>query len=260
MTASTTRLLRHYPGCYGCGTDNRHGLGLSVRWDGSEGVIDQVPPTEVEGGPGIAHGGYLSSLVDELMALVACEVAAKPAMTKRLELDFHSPTLTGRPLQMRAWGEEFDGRALVVRLAATAAGRTKPSFQARGEFVVVTAGRWIRAAQARGRGLDRVAWNGGDPSNFLRWQMQGLPAVFRAERLRMPVSVALSIEDARPGEWTIVAGPDGIAAAEGHAADCKASFRGTFRDWQAVLHGTSPAGEEPLAALIAAIEFKDIGQ
>jgi acyl-coenzyme A thioesterase PaaI-like protein len=257
VTAPATRLLRHYPGCYGCGTDNHHGLGLAVRWDGSEGVIDHVPPTEVEGGPGIVHGGYLGLIADELMALVACEVAGAPAMTKRLELTFRSPALTSRPLRIRAWVEELDGRTLVVRLSATPAGRTKPCFQGRGEFVVVPTERWIRSARSVGRSPDRLTWNAGDPSNFLRWQLQGLNDLFRPERLQRPVRLALSIEDADPGDWTISAGSDAISASQGHEPGCDAHFRGTFRDWQAVLHGITAPDGGPLDALVAALEFKE---
>jgi hypothetical protein len=220
-------------------------------------VLDHIPPTDVEGGPGIVHGGYLGLLADELMALVACEVAGAPAMTKRLELSFRSPALTNRPLRFRAWAEEVDGRSLVVRLSATSAGRKKPCFEGRGEFVVVPTDRWIGPARAGGRSPDRVAWGQGDPSNFLRWQLQGLPHLFRAERLCQSVRLALTIEDANPGAWTISARPEGIGVTEGHEPGCDAVFRGSFREWQSVLYGSTPPDTAPLGALVAALEFKE---
>lgn len=240
MTAATQdRILSHYGRCYGCGSENPNGLRLRVRWDGGRGFAEHVPPASSEGGPGIVHGGYLGTIADEMMALVASEAAGMPAMTKRLELDLRAPALTGQPLRIESWVEEAGGRHLVVRLEARSGSRERPCFEATGTFVVVEPDRWIRAAHRAGRGPEQVDSGGGDPSNFLRWQMRGaLGTVLRRDRLERLIQIGVRIGDVQAGCWTLVAGPDGLSAEERALPRSHARFEGSFQDWQELIHHT----------------------
>lgn len=233
------RTLRHYPGCFGCGSGNAHGLALDVRWDGDGAHAELVPPSHVEGAPGVAHGGYLSTLADEVMALVATEVAGEPTMTKRLALDLRTPVFTGRPLRLRAAVSERSGTRLTVDFEAFGGERERLCYSATGVFVTIPMKRWIRSIQAQGRGPEHADWSG-DASNFLRWQMAGgLAAVFVAGELAAPVRIGVALGDVHPPGWTIVAGPEGIVARPGRDEDCDACFHGDFRPWQQLIHHTA---------------------
>ena len=244
MTDATlaTRVLHHYPGCFGCGSANSAGLQIEVHWDGSEATAEIVPPQHAEGAPGVVHGGYLSTVADEVMALVATEVAGEPAMTKRLALDMRTPVLTGRPLHVRAWVAETAGTRLTLTFEATAAGR--PCYAATGIFVTIPMKRWVRAIQAQGRGPESADWLGGDASRFFGWQMAGgLRAVFKAQLLDAPVRIGLELSDIDPPRWTIDADRDGLVAGGRVADDPDVHVAGSFRAWQELIHHTATLDE-----------------
>lgn len=236
-TAATTRTLRHYPSCFGCGTANPHGLGLEVVWDGSVATAELVPEQRYEGVPGVVHGGYLSTIADEVMALVATEVAGEPAMTKRLALDLRTPVFTGKRLRVRSSVTERSGTRLTVALEAFGH-QDRLCYLATGVFVTIPMKRWVRAIQAQGRGPESIDWSSGSASDFFRWQMAGgLKVVFRSQEMDAAVRVGLRLADVEPPAWTIVAGPDGVLASEG-GGDQDVTFDGSFRAWQELIHHT----------------------
>lgn len=246
MTATPlqTRVLRHYPGCFGCGSANSAGLEIEVHWDGSDATAEIVPPQHAEGAPGVVHGGYLSTVADEVMALVATEVAGEPTMTKRLALDMRTPVLTGRPLRVRASVTERAGTRLTVAFEATGGDQDRHCYAATGVFVTIPMKRWVRAIRAQGRGPQSADWLGGDASRFFGWQMAGgLPAVFEPARLDAPVRVGLELADVEPPRWTIDAGPGGIAAGAGPAQHPDVHVAGGFRAWQELIHHTATLDE-----------------
>jgi acyl-coenzyme A thioesterase PaaI-like protein len=245
MTGSEagTRVLGHYPSCFGCGAANQQGLRLEVLWDGAEATAVLVPEQHYEGAPGVVHGGYLSTVADEVMALVATEVAGEPAMTKRLELDMRTPVFTGRPLRVRSSVTERSGTRLTLGFEAFGE-RDRLCYSATAVFVTIPMKRWVRAIQAQGRGPESVDWQGASASNFFRWQMAGgLDAVFQPQAMDATVRVGLELADIEPRAWTIVAGPDGVVTSEGVVGPCDVSFDGGFRAWQELIHHTTALDE-----------------
>ncbi len=237
--------MRHYPGCYGCGTANAEGLGLAVRWTGEEARLEHRPPAYSEGGPGIVHGGYIGALVDETMALVAAEHAGSPAMTRRVELDFRAPTPIERLLHVRGWVERTGNRSIVVRVEGRPDDAERPSFEARGVFLRVPREVWLRHMQGQDRGPDQVDWSGGDPSTFLRWQMDGgLQALYDPARLRAPRRVAVHLRDVEPPDWLVAATPEEIVASPHDGDDWDARYVGTFSGWQRFIRRTD--ADQPL--------------
>lgn len=235
--------LTHYPRCFGCGAANERGLRLTVEWRDGEARCLHVPPPEAEGGPGIVHGGYLASLADEVMALVATRHGDAPAMSRRIEVDYKAPVLVGAPVEIRSWVEETGARSIVARLRASRPGGEGVSFEARGVFLRVSRRVWVEAMQRQGRGPDRIDWGGHDPSTFFSWQMSGLPEIFVAGRMAVARRIALEIEDVTPSAWTITAGPDGVAGTPGAAGEWDVRFTGTFQRWQQLVRRTLPLDE-----------------
>ena len=219
--------LTHYPGCFGCGEANDAGLQLEVSWDGSAAHAELEPPGRYEGGPGVVHGGFAGMVADEVMALAAFEVAGRPAMTRRVEIDYRSPTLTEQPLRLVARPVEESERKVIVELVATAAADDRVCFEARGVYVKVPIDAWADQMVAQGRSVRRVNFEGGDPTNFFKWQMQGLQEAFVPERLQRPVSVVLEISDVHPPVWTITAG-DSLSVEQGDKPDADARWISEF--------------------------------
>lgn len=230
------RSLSHYPRCYGCGTSNRMTLGLVAEWDGSALLSTYTPPRDAEGGPGVVHGGYIAALVDEALSLAATAVASTPPMTRRIEIDYRAPTLTQRPLAIRAWVEELGDRKLILALAATSVDFGHVCFEARGVYIKVPMEAWIQPMDSQENSTVDLDFAGGDPSNYFRWQAEGSKKTFDPAMLIRELRVVVSLSDVTPPEWTFVASPQGLEVHEGPSESYDARFVGTFWEWQEFTH------------------------
>jgi acyl-coenzyme A thioesterase PaaI-like protein len=101
----------HIPWCFGCGTENEHGLRLQARLEGDKVVADLRLAPWFAGGPGVAHGGAVAAFFDDLMSFVPVAHLA-PAVTARFEIDFLRPILLGAPIRAEAWLARRDGRKM----------------------------------------------------------------------------------------------------------------------------------------------------
>ncbi|MCH5645270.1 PaaI family thioesterase [Gordonia sp. ABSL49_1] len=93
---------RHNPACFGCGPDSPRGLHLDVRaGEGFTASASMHVEPWMEGGPGIMHGGLVSSAFDEVMVKVPMLV--DPAtVTAHLEVNFRAPIPVGSTLTVEA--------------------------------------------------------------------------------------------------------------------------------------------------------------
>ena len=96
--------------CFVCGLENPVGLKLRFHDDGVGEVRCQYRiGAEYQGYPGIAHGGIVAAIVDEVVGRVA--MIADPnhfMMTVRMEVTYRQPvpvetplTIVGKPVKMR---------------------------------------------------------------------------------------------------------------------------------------------------------------
>jgi uncharacterized protein (TIGR00369 family) len=86
--------------CFGCGPANSAGLHLEflLAPDGSVVSLPVVADT-FDGHPGYLHGGIIATLLDEAMSK-AVRALGKPAMTRRMEVDYRRPVPSGVPLRI----------------------------------------------------------------------------------------------------------------------------------------------------------------
>lgn len=88
-------IVSHYRKCYGCGID--HPSGLRLRVVAGEGLTLRAVfevGTWHQGAPGLAHGGVLSSAMDEALGALNW-LLMRPAVTARLETAFVRPVPVG---------------------------------------------------------------------------------------------------------------------------------------------------------------------
>lgn len=109
--------------CFACGTLNEHGLQLALHVGiaGSEAEAPSRPGTRCwteleldrrfEGWEGIAHGGIVSTILDEVMAWSLVERETW-GLTARLNVAFRRPIPIGRRIRAEGWVVEA-GRRLV---------------------------------------------------------------------------------------------------------------------------------------------------
>ena len=100
-----------------------------------------------EGAPGYAHGGALSTILDDAFGMLLF-VLERPAVTARLEVDFRSPAYLGRPFDVEAWVDEVDGRKLWMRGELRESGELIA--EARSLFLVVDPEHFARGVEASG--------------------------------------------------------------------------------------------------------------
>lgn len=112
--------------CVACSRLGHCRLGLVVErlQPGGEVETELVCGPENEGGPGVAHGGWTASVLDELVGHVPL-LQGQLAVTGTLTVRFVKPVPIGRPLRARAEVARKEGSRWFVEarlmLASTAA-------------------------------------------------------------------------------------------------------------------------------------------
>ncbi|MEO3845807.1 MULTISPECIES: PaaI family thioesterase [unclassified Streptomyces] len=109
----------HYDRCFGCGAGQEHGLHLAARAGEGVSVTAEftVRPAH-QGAPGLAHGGVLTSALDETLGALSW-LLRTITVTGRLETDFLRPVPVGTTLHLAAHVRAVAGR----KIYSTAAGR-----------------------------------------------------------------------------------------------------------------------------------------
>lgn len=133
MAEPAARLV-HHELCFGCGHANLFGLQLEAVRTADGGVEGRFfVKQDHQGPPGFAHGGVMSTALDEAMALLALDDHG-PAPTVRLEIDLLAPVPIGSFVTVRAEAVEEGERRLTLR--AEALGEDgQPLARATGVFV-----------------------------------------------------------------------------------------------------------------------------
>ncbi|GAC1609972.1 MAG: hypothetical protein NVS3B26_14230 [Mycobacteriales bacterium] len=133
----------HWPTCLGCGPDNDSGFHLQVRREGDHLVAEHTFSDRHSGAPGIAHGGAVATVVDDVLGFLLY-VARMAGVTRHLEVDYLKPVLTGVPYVVRARIDSRDGRKLWVSCVCTAPDGTA-TFTAKALFLEVTLSHFANA-------------------------------------------------------------------------------------------------------------------
>ena len=88
--------------CFACGTLNEHGMGLELHVEPRRCWTDLTFEQRFEGWDGIAHGGILCTILDEVMAwsLVGED---NWGLTARLSVEFRKPVEVGQRVRAEGW-------------------------------------------------------------------------------------------------------------------------------------------------------------
>jgi acyl-coenzyme A thioesterase PaaI-like protein len=143
------QLPPHWPTCLGCGPDNESGFHLQVRREGDELVTEHTFADRHSGAPGIAHGGAVATVVDDVLGFLLY-VARIAGVTRHLEVEYLKPVLVGVPYVIRAKVDSLDGRKLWVSCACKAPDGTV-TFTAKALFLQVSLSHFAKAVTAGGQ-------------------------------------------------------------------------------------------------------------
>jgi len=87
--------------CFACGSANPKGLHLSFRFEGEEYVCDFELAQEYQGWTNIAHGGIVSTVLDEVMTRGLWERGIS-AVTAEMTIRLKKPVPVLQPCQARS--------------------------------------------------------------------------------------------------------------------------------------------------------------
>ncbi|MFP4364744.1 MAG: PaaI family thioesterase [Spirochaetia bacterium] len=100
--------------CFCCGRENEKGLAMVITYP-KEGMADSVLtiPEYFSGWKQMVHGGFLSMVLDEIMAH-ACLSAGAPGVTAELTVRFRQPGKVGTEIQVSGEVESRKGRMITT--------------------------------------------------------------------------------------------------------------------------------------------------
>ncbi len=130
--------------CFACGSLNTSGMGLILHVEPGRCWTEISLERRFEGWDGIAHGGILCTVLDEVMAwsLVGED---NWGLTARMSVEFRKPVEVGRPIRAEGWITRSRRR-----LVDTAARILDP---ATGQELATATGVYVAADEARKREL-----------------------------------------------------------------------------------------------------------
>lgn len=100
--------------CFACGRLNTHGLQLVLHGDPERCWTELTLPGRFEGWEGMAHGGILAAILDEVMAWALVDHDSW-GVTARLSVEFRKPVRIGQPIRAEGWISEARRRVLRTR-------------------------------------------------------------------------------------------------------------------------------------------------
>jgi acyl-coenzyme A thioesterase PaaI-like protein len=101
-------------GCFGCSPTNPHGLQLRFRRVGEEIHARYTIPDAFHGAPGIAHGGIVATLLDEVSCAVVALALDRRVVTGELMVRYERPVPVEQSLDLVARVARRDHARYVV--------------------------------------------------------------------------------------------------------------------------------------------------
>ena len=106
--------------CFGCDPNNPIGLKLSFVLEGESVAATWSPRDDLEGYPGVVHGGIQATLVDEVAAWCAYAVLARAGVTKQLQINYLKPARAANgPFRLVATVARSDEKAAAISVTLT---------------------------------------------------------------------------------------------------------------------------------------------
>jgi acyl-coenzyme A thioesterase PaaI-like protein len=99
--------------CFGCGTDNPHGLKMEFYRDGEYSRSEFTPSEYHQSWPGYTHGGALMTVMDEAIGWVTFHRGVY-SVTAKMEVRIKSMARIGEPLLVSAHIKKLTSRTAEV--------------------------------------------------------------------------------------------------------------------------------------------------
>jgi len=104
--------------CFACSPVNDSGLQMKFFTDNERIHARVVVPGHMGGWNRIAHGGILSTILDETMGWAGIYLLEQLTLTKTMTIDFVKAVMVGEELRCQAWVQERTGKREAIIKAA----------------------------------------------------------------------------------------------------------------------------------------------
>ncbi len=130
--------------CFGCGSDNAHGLKMKFESNGEQLRSRLIMNERFRGWSNLIHGGVLSTILDETMGWTVLCLTKKFMLTKGMYVGFRKPVRIGMKITSTGYIKEHlsDRRICVVGEIRDEAGDLCASSE--GEFALFTREQFLR--------------------------------------------------------------------------------------------------------------------
>lgn len=118
-------------------------MDLEVHRDGDRVLARHTFDVRHVGAPGVAHGGAVAAVLDDLGGFVLY-VVGELGVTRNLSVDYYAPVRLHVPYQLSGWLDRREGRKLFLRME----GRDQSdqlAFSANALFLVVNTDHFLEA-------------------------------------------------------------------------------------------------------------------
>jgi acyl-coenzyme A thioesterase PaaI-like protein len=126
--------------CFACGALNEHGIHLDLHVDGDRCWTELALPERFQGWDGIAHGGIISTILDEVMAW-SLAATDNWGLTARMTVEFKRPVRLGIPIRGEGWITTARRRIIETAARLTDAGTGEVLATATAIYVAADAAR-----------------------------------------------------------------------------------------------------------------------
>ena len=123
--------------CFACGTENRKGLNLFFYRQGESICTDITLGKDHEGWENLAHGGILSTLLDETMSWTIIFFKRVFFVTRKMEIKYIRPVLVDEPITVKGMIQDDTREPRIMVRAEICDREGHVMTTAAGEFVVL---------------------------------------------------------------------------------------------------------------------------
>ena len=123
--------------CFACGTANPIGLNLQFYRSGDSVCSDITLGKYHEGWQNMAHGGIISTLLDEVMSWTIIYFKKIFFVTRKMEVKYVNPVLVGTPLTVRGMLRDESELPKITARAEIRDDTGKLLVRSKGEFVIL---------------------------------------------------------------------------------------------------------------------------
>jgi uncharacterized protein (TIGR00369 family) len=149
--------------CFACGELNEHGLHLELHVDPEGSWTETRLDPRFQGWDGVAHGGVVCTLLDEVMAWSVIGRGTW-GVTARLNVAFRRPIPTGQSIRAEGWVVDERRRAIRTAGRVTNSADGEVLATAEGTFIAVP-DEQLERLKAR-YGMRRIGLDAGDTTGI----------------------------------------------------------------------------------------------